>query len=467
MVVRTLGWLSVLVAAFVLAVPPAGACGMMGPELTRADGQPLRSVEDAVRDAGLVADGEVIGIGTEKICAPPNSKNCREFPWTLIFRIDRSYKGALDPVVEVKPLGGCASSGGIDDGLVPIGTRMLLTAELMPDRMQSFSSTARYLEADDFVSLQDNHLMRVPLSEWERYRRLWMDLEARAVAHPDDPEGWRDFAHAMEEWRDYPRALQAYDRLAALLPQDVDIQASRGRILFYLRMPEAEVVLSHVVRVRPSDAKSRSLLALLRYKPGLTSSLTGLDLSNTDLRGRSFVDVDFSGSDFSGADLRGYAELKEVNLANTNFSGAKFFDGYELYDRIYPTSLRNADFTGSYIEDIPAPSILEGAKLSGVVVPVRALANLNDHADLSGAHIICSPIPPAKYWQVSSFHSQRETWQGHIDDLKDASRAVQEQPAALLDASCSEAIRDHLHENCAPWILDAKRSPGCKITEQP
>lgn len=467
MIVRLFGWFGAVIAAIALAAP-AGACSSMIPQLTRVDGQPLRSVEDAVRDAGLVAEGEVIRIGTVKICAPSEPTDCRDFPSTLIFRIDTPYKGALDPVVEVEPLGGCAAdgSGGIWDGLVPVGTRLLLTAEIMPDLMEPMSSTVRYHQTDDFVNIQGNSIVGVPLSEWERYRRLWMDLEARAAAHPGDPQGWRDLAHAMDAWRDYPRALKAYDRLAALLPQDLDIQASRGRLMFYLRMPEAEAVLSRVVKERPSDAKSRSLLALLRYRPGATSSLTGLDLSNTDLRGRSFTDVDFSGSNFSGADLRGYAELENVNLAEANLSRAKFFDGYPL-DHIYPTSLRNADFTDSYFEDIPAPSILDGAKLSGVVVPVKALGDLNDHADLSGARIICSPIPKAKYWQVASFHSQRETWQDHIDELKDANHAVQEQPAALLDASCSEAIRDHLHESCTPWILEAKRSPGCKIALPP
>jgi tetratricopeptide (TPR) repeat protein len=457
-----------------LAVPPAGACSSMAPELTRADGQPLRSVEDAGRDAGLVADGEVIGIGTEKICAPPDSNNCRDFPRTLIFRIDRSYKGALDPVIEVEPLGGCASdgSGGVDNGLVPIGTRMLLTAEIMPDRMELFPSTARYLQTADFVSLENSFLMGVPVSEWERYRRLWLDLEAHAAKRPDDPERWRDLARAMEEWRDYPRALKAYDRLAALLPRDLDIQASRGRMLFYLRMPEAEAVLSRVVAENPADPKSRSLLAIQRYELGVTSSLTGLDLSNTDLRGRSFKDVDFSRSDLSGADLRGNTEFIEVNLAETDLSAARFFDGYPLYNRIYPTSLRNADFTSSTFEDIPLAGDSSGIKLSGVTLPIRAFSNQDlafvTQADLTGARIGCTALADAEWWRKTSLSSEelgyrRDRWQDHLDELKQAQRVVKEHPGALLDASCSEAIQNHVHENCAPWIAKADRSPACKI----
>jgi tetratricopeptide (TPR) repeat protein len=315
------------------------------------------------------------------------------------------------------------------------------------------------------------------MSAWERYRQLWLDLEAHAEKHPDDPAGWRALARAMEEWRDYAGALKAYDRLAALLPQDLDIQARRGRMLFYLRNPEAEAVLARVVAARPGDAKSRSLLALLRYRPSpgsqpdVTSSLTELDLSNTDLRGRLFKQVDFSGSDFSGADLR-YTYLEEVNFARANLSRAQFFDGFPFYSDIYVTSLRNADFTGSFVEDIPPAADYSGIKLSGVTVPANAFLGGDlkwvMQADLTGARIGCTALANAEWWRKTGLSSEetgyrRERWQDHLDELKQAQRVVQEHPAALLDASCSEAIQNHVHDNCAPWIAKADRPPACKI----
>ena len=472
-----------------LATLPAEACSQFTPELTHLDGSPLRSVQDAIRDAGLVAEGEVVAISTEKICARLNPSDCREKPSNVIFRIDKPYKGASDPVVEFPPDVGCSSdgSGGVEVYWPSVGTRMLLTANLMPDRLRPFHSIARYVQVDDFIAIQNDRLVGVPLPEWEHYRHLWVDLEARASAHPDDPEGWRNLARAMEGWRDYPRALEAYDKLGELLPRDLDIEANRGRMLFYLRRPEAEAVLSRVVAARPADAKSRSLLRLLRYRPSagsqpdVTSSLTGLDLSNTDLRGRRFKNVDFSGSNFSGADLRG-SELLQVNFAKTNLSRARFFAGYPLEFDIWVTSLRDADFTGSYIEDIPPAEDHGGIKLSGVKVPANALlkgyfigqfgslgySTWLMQADLAGARIWCAPLPEAAWWQQAGLTSEetkgrRENWQYHLDQLNLAQRIVREQPAALLDASCSEAIKNHLHENCAPWIAKADRPPACQI----
>jgi hypothetical protein len=281
----------------------------------------------------------------------------------------------------------------------------------------------------------------------------------------------------MEAWRDYAGALKAYDRLVALLPQDLDIQASRGRMLFYLRKPEAETVLSRVVAARPADAKSRSLLALLHYHPSpgsqrdATSSLTGLDLSNTDLRGRLFKQVDFSGSDFSGADLR-YTYLDEVNFARANLSRARFYYGFPLLFEVSVTSMRNADLTGVSFDDIPPAGDYSGIKLSGVTVPVRAFGKnefrwLMD-ADLTGARIACTALAEPEWWQETGLTAEkaqyrRDRWQDHIDEMNAARRFTQEHPAVLLDATCLKAIEDHLHENCAPWIAKSDRPPACKI----
>jgi uncharacterized protein YjbI with pentapeptide repeats len=464
MVVRQMGCLGAVVAMVALTPPSADACGMMPPELTRANGQPLLSVEDIIRDVALVADGEVVGISTEKICVPKDPSNCIDVPSAMLVRIDKAYKGALQPVVEVAPLAGCDSDGGVAVGLEAIGARIFLIADTISDRMQPFYSTARYSQTYDPVG--------VPESEWERFRGLWLDLEARAAEHPADAGGWLALARAMEQWRDYPRALKAYDRLAALLPQDLDIQASRGRMLFYLRAPEAEAVLSRVVAERPMDAKSRSLLALLRYQRGEAVSLTGLDLSNTDLRGRSFRGVDFSRSDFSGADLRGSTELIDVILNGAKLKAARFYDGFPLYDRINGVSLRDADFTGSSFEDIPWPADHTGIKLSGVRLPVNALLRddfkwLMD-SDLAGARIGCARLPEAEWWQetgLTSVHTQyrRDRWRDYLDELNQALRLQREKPAAMLDTSCSEAIRNHLHEKCAPWVAKSERPPECKI----
>jgi hypothetical protein len=276
----------------------------------------------------------------------------------------------------------------------------------------------------------------------------------------------------MEQWRDYARALKAYDRLAALLPQDLDVQANRGRMMLYLGMPEAEPVLSRVVASRPDDMQSKSLLAVVQRKPGAPASLTGLDLRDIDLRDMAFQAVDFSGSDFRGADLR-----------NARFEGAKL-DGADLRGAVLTyglpygfdaegfrgASLRDADLTGNYIDGLLFAGVdLRGAKLSGVDVPATflkedRLSSLR-HANLAGSRIKCDQAPDTAQWLASDTNERRKYWQDYIDELKLVQRVTQEQPAAMLDASCSGAIRDHLHENCAPWIAKTDRPPACKIAD--
>ena len=459
MVVRSLGMLAASVVVLALAAPPAGACGNMGP--MGPDGQPL-SVKAKIRDAGPVAFGQVVEIRKTRACDLKDPNNCGTLP-TVIFRIDKIYKGVLDPIIEFYPIELC-------DFEVHRGDWMTLSPDPTDDDFKSIGITAPYTVFGGVGGWQP---------ELDQFRKLWLDLEARAEERPDDPAGWRELARVFEEWRDYERALKAYDRSAALLPEDLDILASRGRIQFYLGMPEAGAVLSRVVAARPSDSRSRSLLALLQYESGTNSSMKGLDLRNADLRGRAFENADLSGSDFRGADLRGL-QLNNVKLDETDLRGALFSIGPNG-DRLDRITLRDANFAGNYIGNsmfgivgiLAGATDLRGIKLSDVHIPAWLLGGDDPrsliHADLSGARITCDAIAEADWWKPKESSTpdyveyQHQHWQKYIGDLKLAQRAVQEQPAALLDASCSEAIQNHLHENCAPWIAKADRSPACKL----
>jgi hypothetical protein len=451
MVVHALAWVVAAVAVATLAAPLAGACSFA--PFSRPDGQPLTR-EDQIRDSGPVVYGEVIATRVTHICLPGEREDTCGDLRSLVFRVDKTYKGRLNPIIEIDPLNVC-------DFEMNLGDRMAISPEPELDVFKAMGASAQY---SVFGGVD------VEQPEWDRYRSLWMGLEMRAREQPNDPERWREFARVMEQWRDYGLALEAYDRLAALLPQDLDIQASRGRMLFYLRMPEAKEVLLRVVAARPGDTRSKSLLAVLRHKPGEATSLTGLDLRDVDLRDMAFETVNFSRSDFRGADLRG-TRLDSAKLDGADFRGAVlsygFPDGYPAKG-FEGASLRNADLTGNYIDGIfLAGADLQDAKLSGVDVRASYLTwggpKSLIHANLSGARIKCDQAPDAARWQEADTEEHRKYWQDYIDELKLVRRVTQEQPAAKLDTSCADAIRDLLSENCAPWITKADRSPACKI----
>jgi uncharacterized protein YjbI with pentapeptide repeats len=418
-----------------------------------SDGEIL-STEEMIRDSGPIASGEVVEVRMNRACVSEDS--CGELP-TMIFRVDKMYKGFVEPVFEFYPIELCGFE-------VHLGDRMVLSPDPAGDLSEMLGIKAPYVVAGGVGGWQP---------ELDKIRNHRLDLEARAAERLDDPAGWQELASFMEEWRDYERALKAYDRLARLLPKDLDIQAKRGRLLFYLRMPEAELVLSRVVAARPSDRLSRSLLAILQYESGDSPSMTGLDLRNTDLRDRAFENMDFSGTDFSGADLR-RIQLKNVKLDEVDLRGALLTVG-PPGSRIEAVTLRRANLSNHYIGDqtygivhlLAMATDVRGAKLSGVDVPVGYLGGDGpsslSRADLSGARIVCDATPDAAWWRIANVDYRRQHWQDYLDDLKLAQRIVDEQPAALLDASCSDAIRDVLHEDCAPWIAKANRPAACKI----
>jgi tetratricopeptide (TPR) repeat protein len=454
---RLLGvMLSVVVV--VVGAADAQACGCT--ELPDFQAHP-EAAQAEVRSISLLADAEVVELRSREVCWPdaPDDTPCI-IAESAVFAIKTPYKGAPDSVIEVgidrddvyDPVNDC------DLKVIP-GKRMLLAAYFLTENTKY--DVAGYHTNACTANIFAQKPIRAAVDD---YRRQWEELKSRAEAAPADPAPWRSLATFFERWRDYPAALNAYRRATEIAPDDSPSMTSLGRMLFYLRHPEAGVALGRAVALNPSDSRAAALQELVRaryevrYKYGAKFEVP-MDLRDLDLRRYRFVGIDLSGADFRGADLRG-AWFERVDLTGANFEGLDLQRTLLKDAKLARADLRNTRIYGMGALDLKDAK-LEGASLGAGTLGYAPLLD----ADLTGAHITCLGTPDRGVFYDAGVPME------YLENYKLAQRIKSAQPAAELGPACLAGIANYLEPSpetakCASWAAEEEDRPGdCHIAD--
>lgn len=116
------------------------------------------------------------------------------------------------------------------------------------------------------------HSTRLDTASEQDFMSLIRKVEDRAQANPDDGEAWSMLARSYAVMEQWPRALQAYERAARLLPQDASVLSGYAEALaianqFVLTGRPMELV-QQALEIDPEDMKALEMAGFNALQEG-------------------------------------------------------------------------------------------------------------------------------------------------------------------------------------------------------
>lgn len=288
-----------------------------------------------LRDIDFVAFGRVFSIEREEI-TPSETSNARA---KALFSPKQIWKGTPggDPV-EIRYYTGMC---GLD---FDEGEELIMFAIANDDgsystHMCAFPSLMTSADDDGYRVVRDE------------YKARWDRLRGAAAARPDDILAQRNLAEFLESEHDRPGAVEAYEKLASLDPDDPAWPHRAGRVWFDLGAYEKALeTLRRAAELDPDDRDTRRLIQHARLHQGET-----LDLRQVDFRGLKMGELDLSGLDLSGKDFSG-ADLWKTSFEGSRLDGANFENAMIVSANFTGAAakgiqIRNAEFIRSDFSD--------------------------------------------------------------------------------------------------------------------